>query len=338
MNRLDTLNIKYWELLFNSQEIGHKGTKDYAARCPICGDSKKNKRLKRCHLFTKDSWDHDKVHCFNCGWKGNMFSFLEAVNPHLYNAYKNEKRTQSFNSLTRPVQKKKETDINIDTSFFDDRREMPKVLFNVPEQFKEIEVGDEFYQYLKKRKMTDEHIKQFRKCNDSIIYNGEEVALKGYIVLPLWCRGKIYGFQARSIKDKRFYTFIPEQNSGFKVWNWFQIDIEKPVYVFESYFDALSSGLDNVTAQLGATLSEDRLKEASKVVFVLDNQRLDTTAREETIKYIKRGFQVMIWPNTNIKYKDFNEILVSGGSRDKISKFITQNINEGLTAEISLKV
>jgi hypothetical protein len=341
MNSLEQINIKYWELLFGGADLGRSTTKDYSAKCPVCGDSKKNKRMKRCHLFTKNDWDHDKVHCFNCGWMGNMFSLLETVSPSLYNAYKNERRGQSFSDLikTKEPEKEKEIEVKIDVSVFDNLRESPYELFDLPPQFKEIEVGDEYYDYLKSRKMTDDIISMFRKCNDKIVYQGNEMLLEKYLIIPLWCGNKVYGYQARSIRDKQFYTFIPDENSGYKVWNWFKLDMNKTIYVFESYFDALSSGLDNVCAQLGATLSVDRIKEGKEnIVFVLDNQRVDPTAKTETIKYIKQGHRVMVWPNKNIKFKDFNEILKSGGNRERISHFIKTNIDDGITAEISLKV
>ena len=312
---------------------------DYSAKCPVCGDSK-SKKLKRCHLFTKASWDHDKVHCFNCGWKGNMFSLLELISPSLYNSYKNEKRSDSFNALSNSHKEVKsiEDDIVINLDCFDSLRARPPKLFDLPSEFKDIEVGDDFYNYLKSRKMTDEIIQLFKKCNSSITYNGQLVELNNYIILPLWCDKQVYGFQARHISHKQFYTFIPEENSGYKVWNWFDVYIDEDLYIFESYFDALSSGLPlkNIVAQLGATLSVERLKESKKPIFVLDNQRIDPTARVESLKYIRMGYKVMVWPNKNIKYKDFNDILKNGGNLEKISNFIKSNIDDGITAEISL--
>jgi len=338
MEKLEDINVKYWELA-NAGNLGHHSNRDYSAKCPICGDSQKKKKLKRCHLFTKAGWDHDVIHCFNCNWKGNMYTFLETVNPHLYNSYKNEKRATSLNNLVRTQQPKEEEPLpDIDVSFFDSVRQSPPKVFDLPEQFKVIEQDDEFYKYLMSRCMTPKQINMFRKCDGIITYNGQNIALEGYIILPLWYNDKVYGFQARSIKDKMFYTFVPEENHGYKVWNWFNVNVDETIYVFESYFDALSSGLDNVVAQLGATLSEDRLNEVNDIVFVLDNQRVDPTAKVESIKYAKKGHKVMIWPPNKIKFKDFNEILKSGGTREKISEFIKRNIDEGLTAEVKLKV
>lgn len=340
MNTLEQINVKYWELLFNNNELGHKSNRDYAAKCPVCGDSKKKKNLKRCHLFTKTVWDHDKIHCFNCGWSGNMFSMLELISPSLYDSYKNERRSESLNDLQSLYTKKEDNeednlpDINVD--FFDKVRVKPCNLFDVPTQFKEIVYNDDYYNYLVGRKMTDEYIKLFMRCEGMIDYNGQKVDLNGYIILPLWCGDKLYGFQARHLVNKQFYTFIPEENSGFKIWNWFNVDVEQPVYVFESYFDAMSSGLTNIIAQLGATLSEDRLDELDEPVFVLDNQRIDPTANTESIKYIRRGYKVMVWPKKGIRYKDFNEILKNGGTTEKISKFILSNIDDGITAELAL--
>ena len=336
MNTLEYINIKYWEMIFSSSELGHKSQMDYSAKCPICGDSRKKKNLKRCHLFTKPSWEHDIIHCFNCHWTGSMYKFIEHISPGLLQSYKSEKRSESFNSLLNSNKKEEIVeDFKIDVSFFDDVRELPPKLFDLPLEFKQIEVGDDFYNYLKSRCMSDEQINLFRKCESSVVYNNEAVPLVGYIILPLWCNNKVYGFQARSIKEKKFYTFIPEENHGYKVWNWFDINVSEPVYIFESYFDALSSGIKNSTAQLGANLSEDRLNEIEEAIFALDNQRVDKTAKEESIKYLKRGFKVMIWPK-GINHKDFNSILQLSKDSTKISKFIKKNVSEGLSAIVSL--
>jgi hypothetical protein len=276
------------------------------------------------------------VHCFNCGWKGNVYSLLESVSPSLYNSYKNERRAVSLD-LLKPKEYKPQEEIKIDVSFFDSVRELPKNLFDLPDVFKQIEHGDPYYEYLKGRGMSDDKISMFLKSEGDIVYNNQRVQLNGYIVLPLRCLDKVYGFQVRSIKDKKFYTFIPEENHGYKVWNWFNIDVNKPVYVFESYFDALSSGLDNIVAQLGATLSEDRLKEVKEAIFVLDNQHIDPTAKAESIKYAKRGHKVMVWPK-GIIYKDFNDMLKKGAEVSKIANFIQKNIDQGLTAEIKLRL
>lgn len=354
MEKLDDIDVKYWEILFSGADIGHKGTMDYSARCPICGDSKKKTKLKRCHLFTKRDWDHCKVHCFNCGWRGNMYSFLETVSPYLYSSYKNEKRATSLNTLVKKHSElrsfaEQPEAMNILKNYEDDditeeellRQEshltLPPLLFDMPPIFNDIEENDEYWNYLTNRGMSPSDIARFKKSKDSIVYNEKEVSLDGYIILPLMCYDKLYGFQIRSIEGKSFYSFIPEQNAGFKVWNWYSVDHSKPVYVFESYFDALSSGLDNVTAQLGASLNEDRLSETTDPIFVLDNQNVDETARKVLMQQTKLGFKVMIWPK-GIKPKDFNEILKKGGKREKISSFIQSNIHEGIKAELMLKL
>ena len=351
MEKLDDIDVKYWEILFSQQDIGHRGRVDYSARCPICGDSKKHTNMKRCHLFTKREWDHCKVHCFNCGWKGNMYKFLEEVSPYLYSSYKNEKRSTSLNKLYerreyKPSIAEQPDAMNIishedcQVTEHDLLNEfnlaLPPVLYDVPPNFNEIEENDIYWDYLKGRGMSKE-IHLFKKCSDSIVYNDNEISLDGYVILPLMCYDKMYGFQIRSVEGKSFYSFIPEQNAGFKVWNWFNVDHSQPVYIFESYFDALSSGLINVTAQLGASLNEDRIKETKDPIFVLDNQNVDPTAKKVLLQQVKLGHKVMIWPK-GIEPKDFNDILRKGAERIKISLFITNNIHQGMKAELKLKL
>jgi hypothetical protein len=158
------------------------------------------------------------------------------------------------------------------------------------------------------------------------------------IIVPFVLGDKWYGFQARSIKEKKFLVILPEENQGFKVWNFFNVDLTKPVYVFESIYDAYSSGKENVIAQAGATLSDSVLK-LIKPIFCLDNQFQDDTANKESMKYIDKGFNVFVWDN-RIKEKDFNSLLVKVGlnNKNKISKLIDNRVYKGLRGTVSLRL
>ena len=167
--------------------------------------------------------------------------------------------------------------------------------------------------------------------------------LKNSIIIPLWANkkeGLIYGFQARSTEAKFFYTYIPEENTGYKVWNFFNITKkEGVVFAFESIFDAKSSGLpeDRIIAVLGADLNDDRISELNEVIFCLDNQFLDNTSKIKSQKLLKDGFRVFIWP-TDIQEKDANEWKQNNPTKNFAKEVLLKNIYEGTKGILKIKL
>jgi hypothetical protein len=122
-----------------------------------------------------------------------------------------------------------------------------------------------------------------------------------------------------------------DANTGFKVWNWFNVDKSKPVYIFEGIFDAISSGLDNVIALMGAKLPQERLKELKQPVFVLDN---DKTGLTNSLLYCKSA-PVYIQPQMYVE-KDMNSLMQGHPNLD-LQQMITSNLYSGIGAEVRIK-
>ena len=121
--------------------------------------------------------------------------------------------------------------------------------------------------------------------------------------------------------------------TGEKVWNLSFIDKSKPVYVFESIFDAVSSGLDNIIALLG--ISKNSSLENLDLVYCLDNQKVDKTSFEISRKLAKENQKIMVWDDDH--FKDFNEILVYfNGDKTIIQNMILNNVYKGLEAYVRL--
>ena len=52
------------------------------SRCPICGDSQKNKSKKRLYIYAKKQ--DLFVKCHNCGYGSNLGNFIKTLDPHLH--------------------------------------------------------------------------------------------------------------------------------------------------------------------------------------------------------------------------------------------------------------
>lgn len=314
---LNDINVKYWEIAHGGNK-GYHRSDDYSARCDVCGDSSTNKSKKRLHLYRKNTYEEDSIKCFNCGYTGNMFSYLKNYHPSYYDTYKSERGFGALNALKNEY-------LTI--------KAKPKVnslyTFSPPKEF--LEFDERATKYIEGRKVTvDEYF-----YSDGFVQLGDKkVNLKDYVVIPLLENDRWYGFYSRCISSKIFYTYIPEQNSGYKVWNWFNISKKNSVYVFEAIFNALSTNIQNSIACMGSDLPMERLGELDDVVFLFDN---DKTGREKSLKYALLNHKVFIWPN-DIKDKDFNDLLKKGMSKNAVTTFIKDNIHSGISAIVKLKM
>jgi len=193
--------------------------------------------------------------------------------------------------------------------------------------------------YIRNRGIEPKEDWLYSPKNNKIKFNETTQFLSEFIIIPLTIGNKWYGFQALAYKQKKFFVYMVTGNQGWKVWNWDNIDKEKPVYIFESIYDAMSSGLDNVIAQLGANLSEDRIKDLKEPIFCLDNQVVDEKSKEETLKYLEKGYKCFLWPeNTPEKFKDTNDLRKVNVPFEKIANLIKSNIFSGMKGIIKLKM
>lgn len=78
----------------------HKQDLDIACRCPVCGDSRTRKNLKRLHLYQKG--DVINVNCFNgdCSVK-NMtpYRFFQDYNARVFEQFKNFYKRRFFDQV-----------------------------------------------------------------------------------------------------------------------------------------------------------------------------------------------------------------------------------------------
>lgn len=319
---MNPIDVRYFKLAVGESRIKHETPTDITVRCPICGDSKKSRNKARMHLYMRNG--KALVNCFNeCSCTNKtVYKFLKDYYPNLLENYKQE----TFGNRIKEI---KELDFSGGVGFelIDTPEEKPKTLFDLSQYF---EKSEKVYDYIESRGLEWSPVLGEVYLGKKITLNGKFYNIDDFIVIPLYCGDKWYGFYSRSMKEHRFQTFIIDE--GFKLWNFYNIDKSKTVYVFEGIFDALSvynSGITNVVACLGATPPLSLL-EGLDVVFCFDNDR---TGYLNSIKYLKKGFKVLSYPE-NIKEKDMNDILKTGVD---IKDLILNNQVSGILGEIKIK-
>ena len=291
----------------------------YNFRCPICGDSSKNRSKTRGYLYTMKNNTNYK--CHNCGASMSLNNFLKKLDPVLHKQYTMEKFKEghagkSFQTPTpklefkKPVFKKK-TKITL-----------PKASAN--EAAKE---------YLVKRKLDPEkfyYTATFKKWANTLTKAFDSTQYDdARIVIPLYTsEGDLFGFQGRALGPSKvkYITIILNEDHP-KVYGMDTVDTEKTVYVVEGPFD--STFIDNGIAMCGADVDLHTLK-IKDLVYVYDNEPRNKEICARIVKAIKQNKKVVIFP-TRISQKDLNDMVLAGIDVDSVLK---SNTYQSLTATI----
>ena len=276
---------------------GVSGTSnDLFCQCHICGDSK-TKRKKRLHLFTKDGVN-DSVHCFNCGFSSSAYNYFKEFHSEYFSQYRNELNENKLSSLK---------DVNL-SDFGQTKKSKDPITFEeFKEHFKQLDRSGA--EYLLNRNFTKDDINNMKvlQGNGRVKLFGKSLNLNDFIVIPLLDENlNVFGYQARGINEKRFLTVILD---GYpKVWGLHTLKENSQIYVFESIFDAVSSGFDSTLAVLGIGSTQSIVKDYKDCVIFFDNQHIDEASLKTCLELAKSGYKIVIWDKA-VKAKDVNELL-----------------------------
>lgn len=319
MNNIDK---RYFLQAIDNAPMKEISPEDISVKCPICGDSRIHRNSKRLHLYTKN--DKTLVHCFNGDCpvgQRSVFSFIRDFYPALFEAYRHDKFREKIENgtLQTEVRSMSENYEVKDIFDFGDKDVKPEtktydadiICQDFSQYFKNIS-GTPAEAYLLSRGFSLQDLEgiPLYYANVNLKIGETNYPLVNSIVIPMVYKGVMYGFYSRSITEKKFYTYNHEHNMGYKLWNYFNIDRDQPVYIFEGIFDALSAykcGVKNVIACMGAKIPLERIKELKEPIFFLDN---DKTGLVNALNYCNKGYKVVVLPEGYPK--DANEMLNTG--------------------------
>ena len=332
------LQRKYILLLSNILE-GFKETSKgtFNCRCPICGDSSKNKHKKRGYWLHKNG--EYKYYCHNCNATRSVENFLKEFAPNLAQEYKLEVLKEGANGTS-------EQDI---TNF----ESKPQFTSLGKKPFKELKSISQLNHnhpakiYISGRKIPSNlHYKIFYTDNGyswarkwlpekfTKDFDGNDPR----IVMPL-CdkKGKCFGAVARSILPtaQRYLKMSWSDESGF-VYGLDTIDISKTIYVMEGQFDSMFIANSVALGSMHFDLINKHLP-GEDVVIVLDNEPRSKTNIDQLTKAVSRGYKVCIWPS-HIEQKDINDMVVEGMDSIDIKAIIDGNIYSGLKAKLAIGI
>lgn len=323
---------KYISLLAPKlQQFKQRGEFLWNFRCPVCGDSQKNKIKTRGYLYKRK--EHFGFMCHNCGSSMSLQKFIKYVDPHLYSEYQLESFVQS-NTTTK-------VDVNefVTKPTFESK---PKtILYTDAQRLTGLNPYHNARKYLEDRKVPIEdlfYVDDFAKFvrdlfpdNDKTLYKEER------IIIPFYDKeGNLLGVQGRAIGPSKIkYITIKASEESPKIYGWNKVDTSKNVYVVEGPIDSLF--LDNCIATMDAALyhAVSILGVDTDYTFVYDNEPRNKQIVSNMRKTIAMGYKICVWPDT-IEQKDINEMVLAGMHPSQIQHIIDSNTYEGLIATMKM--
>ena len=315
---MDLIDSKYIGLVSVRLEKFKRVKADlYNCRCPICGDSQKNKTKTRGYLYQIKNNTNYK--CHNCGVSLSFNNFLKQIDPMLHKQYSMEKFKEGFTGKNFVVEEPK---FEFSKPKFTKKLDLPKAV--------EVPVAKE---YLEKRKLNSEkfyYAENFKKWVNQQKHTFENINKdESRIIIPMYdVDNNLIGFQGRSIESSyNKYITIMLVDDAPKVYGLEKIDSQKPVYIVEGPFD--STFIKNAVAMCGSDI-DIRSFGWSDYIWVFDNEPRNREIINRISKTIDRGDKVVIWP-TSIKQKDINDLVIAGYDPENM---LESNTYSGLEAKV----
>jgi len=288
----------------------------YNFRCPICGDSKKNKSKTRGYLYAVKANTNFK--CHNCGASMSLNNFLKQVDPAIHKQYVLEKFKSGHTGKNFVID---EPDFKFDVPKFKKKINLPKASEN-PNS-----AG-----YLTARRLDPTqfyYAEQFKKFVNTLKPTFDDTRYdEERIIIPLYYEKKLIGFQGRSVGPNPVkYITVMLDDDAPKIYGLDNIRRDAPVYVTEGPFD--STFVRNSIAMCGADADVDKWG-VSNPVWIYDNEPRNREITNRISKTIDSGQLVVIWPN-GIDDKDINDMVMSGLD---VQSVIESNTYSGLEAKL----
>ena len=324
---MDLIDSKYIGLVSSRLQKFKRVKADlYNFRCPICGDSQKNKNKTRGYFYSVKNNTNFK--CHNCGASLSFNNFLKELDPILHKQYTMEKFKEGYTGRNFVVEEPK---FNFQKPDFFTKRENSKNLkkLDLPKA-SEIPIARE---YLEKRKINPEKFyfaDKFKEWTNTQKHTFDTIGRdESRIIIPMYdTDSNLIGFQGRALGSNSVkYITVMLSDDAPKIYGLDQIDTSKSIYIVEGPFD--STFVQNAVAMCGSDI-DIRSFGWCDYIYVFDNEPRNREIVNRISKTINRGDKVIIWPTT-IQQKDINDMVLAGLN---VMDVLKSNIYSGLEAKI----
>ena len=314
---MDFIDVKYINLVSSRFQKFKKVKHNlYNFRCPICGDSQKNKNKARGYLYQVKNNTNFK--CHNCGINISFNNFLKQIDPTIHKQYIFEKFKEGHTGKNFTVE---EPSFEFNRPQFKPKLDLPKASVNADAK-----------KYLEGRKLNPNnyyYTEKFKDWTNSLRHTFDSTDKdEPRIIIPLFYQHNLVGFQGRAIGFSKIkYITIMLDDEAPKIYGLDEVQKNKTVYVAEGPFD--STFISNSIALCGADGDVSKWG-IHDCVWIYDNEPRNSEILSRISRIIETGQKVVIWPSA-IKEKDINDMILSGLD---VQSVIESNTYSGLEAKL----
>ena len=200
---MDFIDVKYINLISpNLKKFKKVKINLFNFRCPICGDSKKNKN--KCRGYFYQIKNNTNYKCHNCGVNISFNNFLKNVYPEIHKQYTLEKFKSGVSGKNFSTEEPK---FNFEKPNFKKTINLPKASEN-----------ENAKKYLEGRKLNPDkfyYVENFKKWTNSLKQTFDSTKFdEPRIIIPLYYQKRLIGYQGRSISNSKikYITVMLEEN------------------------------------------------------------------------------------------------------------------------------
>lgn len=313
-------------------------SKIYTGGCPTCREGKSWGKKRRLYYVVKNNL----IFCHNCGLSMKPIKWISTLSGLTYADILKENRNFTGSNIIEEI---------------DNRPQPPKNAENLP--IDAINLLDKTQtDYYKDSIFVQSAIDLLSKRRLECAINKPQtfwISLvdkvhKNRLVIPFYdCNNKIIHYQTRTvIEPKRGYIpkYLSKQNSEKSLFGINNVkENNKTLYITEGPLDACFlingiavAGINEGRGKMFTPKQEEQLKTflGFDIVWVLDNQRLDSTSKKKTSFLLKQDQKVFIWPKELKRFKDVNDVCMYYKINKIPESFIQKNIYSGLKGTMIL--
>ena len=318
------IDVKYVNIISPLlQQFKKKGDFLWNFRCPYCGDSQKSRTKARGFVYRKKNDLFYK--CHNCGVGTTLGKLIEHLDSKSYKDYIMERYKSGVKTVNKepefkfnePVFRSKDVCSTLNSlEELQDDHPARKIIDrrNLPiSSYKDLFLCPEFYKFTNKLipnkfpSLDGDHPRLL------IPFRDEE--------------GEVFAYQGRAFGNEQPKYLTIKLQERDKIFGLDRIDKREEVLVVEGPLDSLF--LDNCIAVAGADVPN--LDCDFTVVF--DNEPRNKELLKQVEKAINRGHKICLWPE-GMEYKDINDMILGGYTKEEIQDLIKHNTYQGTTATL----
>lgn len=300
-------------------------------RCPICGDSKKDRSKMRGYFYPHPKKPMLMFKCHNHNGSMTFEQFLDATHPEIANDFRLDRyRERPQKIIVEPVKPPKQI---IDM----DMRKFLKLAIPVSE----LPSDHPCKQYIIERQIPVKAYPRLFWINDIRDIGHEKLQKfeEGRLVIPSFFKdGKLQGMTMRDITGQSKKKYIALKLDGnddtpmvFGIENF---SLSHQAYIMEGPIDSLF--FDNGYAVGGSSFQAGlQFFDKSRTTIILDNQPRNPDVAKNYRRYCEEGWRLFIPPEGFTK--DINEAIQEGiVSVDKLKDFVNENSYSGMRLKLQL--